>query len=188
MDALLKKAGLTVNGVVAQTLALKLDVIEPISEMLAKEEKRRNTALREVERHRKGLGRRARVELRNRRTLKPARVRPTRNPTSNGLVSARQLAANRANARCSTGPRSARGKARSSVNALRYGLSVSARADPGLSEDVENLARRIAEGHPSLLHLARGIADAQADVRRVRQIRSQVIAKALANSGSERRR
>jgi hypothetical protein len=102
------------------------------------------------------------------------------------MTSARQVAANRQNARGSTGPRSARGKARSSANSLRHGLSISARADPALSEDVENLARRIAEGHPSLLHLARGIADAQADVRRVRQIRSHGMAKALANFGSER--
>ena len=102
------------------------------------------------------------------------------------MASAAQLAANRANARRSTGPRSRRGKARSSINALRHGLSVSVYADPGLSEEVERFARRIAGRHSTLLHLTRPIAEAQVDLRRVRQIRSQLITQAVASSGSER--
>jgi hypothetical protein len=42
--------------------------------------------------------------------------------------------ANRANARRSTGPRTAAGKARASRNAVRHGLSVSVLADPALSD------------------------------------------------------
>jgi predicted transcriptional regulator len=109
-----------------------------------------------------------------------------RRPKSSSMLSARQRAANRANARRSTGPRTARGKARSSVNALRHGLSVSVRADPDLREEVERLAHRVASRHPNLLHLAREIAEAQVDLRRVRQIRSQAITTALADSGSVR--
>jgi len=98
------------------------------------------------------------------------------------MPSARRLAANRANARRSTGPRTARGKARSSVNALQHGLAVSVFADPALSVEVEILARRIVGPDPNLLHLARGIAEAQVDLRRVRQIRSQLIARAEADA------
>jgi hypothetical protein len=98
------------------------------------------------------------------------------------MASVRQLAANRANARRSTGPRSARGKARSSVNALRHGLAVSVFADPALGAEVDSLARRIVGPDTNLLHLARGIAEAQVDLRRVRQIRSQLIARAEADA------
>jgi hypothetical protein len=102
------------------------------------------------------------------------------------MASAAQLAANRANARRSTGPRSRRGKIRSSVNALRHGLSVSVYADPGLSQEVESLARRIADQNAGLLHLTRPIAEAQVDLRRVRKVRSQLITHAVASGGSER--
>jgi hypothetical protein len=63
VDALLKKAGLTMDAVMAQTAALRLDEFERISEMLAKTEKRRNAALRELDRYRKGLGNQLRVAL-----------------------------------------------------------------------------------------------------------------------------
>jgi len=51
-----------------------------------------------------------------------------------------RLRANRRNARKCTGPRTARGKARSSRNALRHGLSRSARFDPKLARVVATLA------------------------------------------------
>jgi hypothetical protein len=41
------------------------------------------------------------------------------------MASERQIAANRRNARKSTGPRSAAGKKRASRNAYRYGLTLS---------------------------------------------------------------
>ena len=101
------------------------------------------------------------------------------------MASPRQLAANRANARRSTGPRSTRGKARSRLNAFRHGLAVSVYADAALSEEVERLARRIADRHPTLLHLARAIAEAEVDLRRVRRIRSQLINRVIAHGGCE---
>jgi hypothetical protein len=74
-------------------------------------------------------------------------------------ISARKLAANRANARRSTGPRTPEGKRRSRANALKHGLSVSVLADPRLAAEVEVLARRIADGYQRLLDRARGAAE-----------------------------
>jgi hypothetical protein len=58
----------------------------------------------------------------------------------------RQHRANRANAKSSTGPKTAPGKARSAQNALRHGLNVSTLSDPALAPLAEAMARRIA-GH-----------------------------------------
>src|SRR3954470_18854917 len=51
--ALLAKTGLTMDAVMAQTLALKLDEIDEIDQMIASAEARRNAALRELRHHRK---------------------------------------------------------------------------------------------------------------------------------------
>jgi hypothetical protein len=60
------------------------------------------------------------------------------------MISERKLAANRRNARKCTGPRTQRGKAKASRNALRHGLA-GASADHGHdSEKVERIARLIA--------------------------------------------
>jgi hypothetical protein len=63
------------------------------------------------------------------------------------------------------GPKTAEGRARAAKDALRHGLSLSLHADPALSEDVEALARRIAE--------------AQIDLRRVRCARHELLSNAL---------
>ena len=60
------------------------------------------------------------------------------------MTSPRALYANRANARASTGPRTAAGKTRSARNARRHGLSVPVLRDPALVPEIESLARRIA--------------------------------------------
>ena len=50
-------------------------------------------------------------------------------------VSEARLAANRANAQKSTGPKSAEGKARASLNALKHGFTSVAKLLPGESQD-----------------------------------------------------
>jgi hypothetical protein len=75
----------------------------------------------------------------------------------------------------------AQGRARAAHNARRHGLSLSVFADPALSEQVEALAREIA-GEPSnddIYQLARGIAEAQIDLQRVRGARRQLLCDAL---------
>jgi hypothetical protein len=56
VDKLLASAGLTMDAVMAQALSLKLDDIERIDRMIATAEGRRNTILREVDRHRTTWG------------------------------------------------------------------------------------------------------------------------------------
>lgn len=50
---------------------------------------------------------------------------------------------NRQNARRSTGPKSAAGKAKVAKNALRHGLAIPARLDSALSQEIEELAELI---------------------------------------------
>ena len=74
--------------------------------------------------------------------------RSTRNPRGpilrrRGRVSAAKRAANRRNARRSTGPRTATGKARAARNARRHGLTVSPVTDPAFMREAAALARAI---------------------------------------------
>ena len=59
------------------------------------------------------------------------------------VTSERKSAANRCNARASTGPKTAAGKARVACNARRHGLTVPIAADPALAREVEVLAQAI---------------------------------------------
>jgi len=97
------------------------------------------------------------------------------------LTSERKIRANRANARASTGPRTTRGRARAARNALRHALSLPVCSDPVLSEEVETLAREIAgPGANAETHeLARQVAEAQIDLRRVRYARHQFLSDTL---------
>jgi hypothetical protein len=63
------------------------------------------------------------------------------------MASAEQSAANRRNAKLSTGPQTASGKLRSKLNALRHGLSARASADSTYDAKTEALAKRIAREH-----------------------------------------
>jgi hypothetical protein len=80
---------------------------------------------------------------------------------------------NRRNARRSTGPKSAAGKAKVAKNALRHGLAVPARLDSALSQEIEELAELIAGRNvaPYLLNCAQRVAEAQIDLRRIRRVR-----------------
>jgi hypothetical protein len=97
------------------------------------------------------------------------------------LTSERKIAANRANARASTGPQTTRGRARAARNALRHALSLPVGSIPALSEEVEALAREIAGpgANAETQELTRRVAEAQIDLRRVRCARHQFLSDTL---------
>ena len=98
------------------------------------------------------------------------------------MTSDRKIKANRANARISTGPKTYHGRARSAKNAFRHGLSLPVQSDQALCEEVQALARQIAGRHASahIQMLARQVAEAQVDLRRIRYARHQFLSEALA--------
>jgi hypothetical protein len=101
------------------------------------------------------------------------------------VTSERRQRANRANARSSTGPKTAGGKARSAQNAFRHGLNVPVLSDPSLAPEVEAIARRISAPYENgeTLEWARRIAEAQVDLTRVRNSRRQLIALLFVDPG-----
>jgi hypothetical protein len=100
------------------------------------------------------------------------------------MTSERKAQANRANAKNSTGPKTARGKVPAAGNARRLGLSVPVLADPVLSGQVAALTRAIAGevSDGNRYELAR-IAEAQIDLQRVHQARHQFFADRLQDLG-----
>jgi hypothetical protein len=95
------------------------------------------------------------------------------------LTSQRRIEANEANARASTGPRTAEGKATAAQNARRHGLSVSAALNPFVSRQAEDMARDFSGGsvYPEIYRLARQIAQCQVDLIRIRQARRDLLAR-----------
>jgi hypothetical protein len=93
------------------------------------------------------------------------------------MTSARQLAANRQNARKSTGPRSAAGKHRASFNSFRHGLSSGGPImERGHRERVELLARHLADGlGPTVLEEAWTAAAAHCELMYIRRMQLALI-------------
>ena len=99
------------------------------------------------------------------------------------MTSERKIKANRANAWASTGPKSSQGRARAARNALRHGLNLPVCSDPALAEEVEALSHEIAGSDASaeIRELARQVAEAQIDLRRVRYARQQLLSRNLSD-------
>lgn len=96
------------------------------------------------------------------------------------MASERQIAANRRNAKQSTGPKSKSGKKLSSMNALRHGLSVPMSTE-GSEAQLKKLMRQFApgaSGEKSLV-LAERAAAAQLELARVRWVENAMIERAL---------
>jgi hypothetical protein len=100
------------------------------------------------------------------------------------MVSSKQAAANTANARRSTGPRSVAGKTRSRVNALKHGLAIPVSALPELAPEIARLAHILAEpaaDHPAVRQAATRVAEATIDVLRVRRARVALVERLVQN-------
>ena len=91
-------------------------------------------------------------------------------------MSERKIAANRSNAKKSTGPRSKAGRQASRRNALRHGLAIDIRTDPAYHDDIEQLAKMMsrASGRQSVSDSARDAAEAVLDLFRMRKIRASL--------------
>jgi hypothetical protein len=96
------------------------------------------------------------------------------------MASERQIAANRRNAKKSTGPRSASGKKRSGQNAHRHGLAKPI-SSADFEDQLEKMARQMAEDSEdtATLTLARVAAEAQLQLSRVKQVKKALIERAM---------
>ena len=93
------------------------------------------------------------------------------------MASERQVAANRRNARNSTGPRSDGGKKRASRSSYRHGLTAMRASNPKIAKAVERLARQIASDKTNAITLAaaRAAARAQYDLVQIWQTRVALV-------------
>jgi hypothetical protein len=101
------------------------------------------------------------------------------------MATQKQIAANRANAQKSTGPKTATGRLKSSRNAFRHGLSLPMRPGMETSVKAEAIARVVTrdQADPEHLLAATELAQAQLELLRVRQIRAELMEKADLASG-----
>jgi len=90
------------------------------------------------------------------------------------MASERQIAANRKNAKKSTGPRSKAGRDASRSNARRHGLAITIETDPAFHADIEKLAKVLSPSHgtQNVDERAREAAGAELDLLRIRKIRT----------------
>jgi hypothetical protein len=91
------------------------------------------------------------------------------------MVSSRKIAANRSNARKSTGPRSKAGREASRRNALQHGLAVPIGTAPEFRHDIEKLAKVLSSDRQDVSECAREAAEAELDLFRIRKIRAGLI-------------
>src|SRR5215467_1761247 len=101
------------------------------------------------------------------------------------MASERQIAANRRNARKSTGPRSGAGRKRASRNAYRYGLTLNI-TSAAFAKQLDKLVREIAGDSKDaiVLERARAIAQAELDLAQVRRAKVSLIERASAFSSA----
>ena len=102
------------------------------------------------------------------------------------MTTDRQIAANRNNAKKSTGPRSSAGRAVSRRNALRHGLAINIGTDPTFQDDVENLAKAMScwGGKQEMTECVREAAAAELDLIRIRRIRAHLLEKYIADTAA----
>jgi hypothetical protein len=94
------------------------------------------------------------------------------------VASEKQIVANRANAKRSTGPKTLAGKMASSRNAFRHGLSVPLQLDPMISPKLDAIAQALAseQADEDWLMSAADFAQAQLRLLRIRAARTELMA------------
>ena len=93
------------------------------------------------------------------------------------MANERQIAANRRNARKSTGPRSSAGKRRTNRNSYRHGLTASVTLSTERIQHIERLARKIAGKATDvvILNRARDAAQAELELAQIRRVKVALI-------------
>src|ERR1700758_2347579 len=93
------------------------------------------------------------------------------------IVTQRRLEANRRNAARSTGPKTPQGKLIARNNALRHGLAQFVSRDPLALKAIEASTAILAQGRNDVWYreLARSVAEADAELARIRDVRSQIL-------------
>ena len=101
------------------------------------------------------------------------------------MATDRQIAANRRNGSLGRGPKTSAGKARSSRNALKHGLSIPVNRDKTLGRQIEVLARILAQSEAgNVFGQARAAAEAELELARARAALEAVLrAQGLMPSG-----
>jgi hypothetical protein len=102
------------------------------------------------------------------------------------MASERQIAANRRNAKKSTGPKSQSGKKRSSKNPFRHGVSVPM-PNVGSAAQFKDLSRQFAgeTSDAEILAQADRAAQAQLDLTRIRNVQTAMIERVLMLAAAE---
>jgi hypothetical protein len=95
------------------------------------------------------------------------------------MASEKQIAANRENAKRSTGPKTAAGRLTSSRNAYRHGFSCPLPFEPATLAKVDALAHALAGkgADQESLTVAAAVVEAQLQLSRIRSTRTALIAK-----------
>jgi hypothetical protein len=104
------------------------------------------------------------------------------------MATEKQIAANRANALRSTGPKTPTGRARSGRNAFRHGLSLPMEMDADVAAKIEALVAALAGDNPDndrQLAIAE-LAQAQLELLRIRKVRAQMLASAKLEEGDSK--
>jgi hypothetical protein len=105
------------------------------------------------------------------------------------VTSLRKCRANRRNARASTGPRTAAGKARAAQNARKHGLRVPALRDPEKTRNIGELARKLASPNadPQRFAAACRLVAAQIDLLDIREARLPLLSRVLVDDTALKR-
>jgi hypothetical protein len=106
------------------------------------------------------------------------------------MTTEKQIAANRRNAESSAGPLTAAGKARSSQNALRHGLSRRGAVSPDCAADILEFALQLVgeAASPIERDLARAAAEAQLNLRHVNAERQRLLESLISETSSPAKR
>jgi hypothetical protein len=93
------------------------------------------------------------------------------------MASEKQIAANRANAQKSTGPKTVAGRLKSSRNAFRHGLSLPLQLDMETSAKIGAIAQVLTgeQADAEQLTAATEVAQAQLDLLRIRAVRTKLM-------------